>query len=331
VKIRTLFLALLLAVTAVTAVVAVADETQTVLTSDGVVYAVDNSTRSELRLIRRVGEERQTLVVPSTEDPAFDTQAHLLWDDATSMLFVVWHRSHDRSDQIVMTRLGADGTWADPLLVATGSSAKRAGLQTVLARVGAGETATTLIHVAWWSINADPVAEYALMAFEQGQHLSTMVADLKTLAGANGAADNDYEPVTEVLHPPLAMARSGAAGVDVVFGSPTSTILTRVILEPKVRGDARLWKPSRKGGGITPRAGLMSANGDPVKAILSHGRIVLYTPDEKFRFVMFNNGEWTPQRMIQLDEKLTRDAMVQELRRTVQELAIDEDGATVIE
>jgi len=325
---------LLIFVLLVTAFTAVADETNTVLTSGGVVYTVDPSSRTQLELIRRSGEARDTVAVPTTEDAAIESQAQLLWDDATSILFVLWHRSMDRSDQILCARLDADGNWSDPFLVATGSAAKRAGLQVALTKATTGNgQMTTLVHAAWWSINANPVAEYALIAFENGQHISTSVVDLETLAGSNGPADYDTEPVREVLHPPLAMARSENGDVDVVFGSTLSTRLTRVIVTPKIRSDARLWKPSKKGGGYTPRAGLMSANGDPVKAILSQGgRIVLYTPDTKFRFVMYQNGQWTPERMIQLDSKLTREQMVQELQRTVEQLEVsDEPVQTVVE
>lgn len=320
---RKCFLVLLIVVSAA----AVADETQFVLTSGGVAYAVDNTSRGELRLIRRTGADRATILVPTTQDDAIESQAQLLWDDASETLFVVWHRSLDRVDQILLARLDKNGYWSDSFLIATGSAAKRAGLQVAMTKAVANGKTATLVHAAWWSINANPVAEYALVAFEDGQHMSTVVSDLQQLAGSNGGFDFDDEPVHEVLHPPLAMARSGSgAGVDIVFGAPNSTRLTRLIANPRVRPDARLWKPSRVGGGVTPKSGLMSANGDPVKAILSRGRIVLYTPDTKFRFVMYQNGQWTPERMIQLDSKLTKEQMVAELSRTVEQLELEDEG-----
>lgn len=327
--IRKLLIITLLALAAV----ATADDTQTVLTSGGVVYTVDNSTRGELRLVRRSGEERESILVPTTQDDAIESQAQLLWDDASQTLFVVWHRSLDRVDQILINRLRKDGNWSDSFLIATGSSAKRAGLQVALTKAVADGKTATLVHAAWWSVNANPVAEYALVAFEDGQHISTIVEDLQVLAGS-ALSNFDNEPVREVLHPPLAMARAGAgAGVDVVFGAPNSTRLTRVVLNPRIRMDARLWKPSKGGGGgVTPRAGLMSANGNPLKVILSHGRIVLYAPDTKFRFVMYQNNQWTPERMIQLDAKLTKEQMVSELHRTVEQLELgDEPVQSVIE
>ena len=320
---------LILCLLLLTALTAAADETQTVLTSDGVVYTVDSTSRTQVRLIRRVADEQSTIVVPTTEDNAIESQTQLLWDNAASTLYVVWHRSTDRTDQLFLSRLDADGNWADPTIIATGNGARRAGLQVAMTKVAAGGSVTTLIHAAWWSINAKPVAEYALLAFENGEFLSVTVDDLQELAGANGIHDDDTEPVTEVLHPPLAMARGTGASVDVVFGSPYNTRLTRIVLEPRrVRPDVRIWRPGRKGGSLTPRAGLMSASGDPVKVILNQGRVVLYTPDNEFRFVIFLNGKWTPERMIRLDAKLTREQMVQELNRTIESLVSDEQPAS---
>lgn len=317
---------LILSLLLLTAVSAAADETQTVLTSEGVVYTVDPTYRTQVRLIRRVADAQSIVVVPTTEDAAIESQTQLLWDNASSTLYVVWHRSTDRTDQLFLSRLDAEGNWADPIIIATGNGARRAGLQVAMTKVAGGGSTTTLIHAAWWSINDEPIAEYALLAFENGEFLSVTVDDLQELAGANGINDDDTEPVTEVLHPPLAMARGTGSSVDVVFGSPYNTRLTRIALEPRrVRPDVRIWKPSRKGGGLTPRAGLMSANGDPVKVILNQGRVVLYTPDNEFRFVIFLNGKWTPERMIKLDSKLTREQMVQELNRTIESLEISDE------
>jgi hypothetical protein len=312
VKIRTLTVAVLLVLSAFAAA---GKHAPAVLTDDGVVYTVAPLPAPLLQLVRREGARRQTIVVPTLDDATI-TEAQLAFDSATSTLFVVWHAG----DSVYVGRRASDGTWAEPIMVDLG--AKRAGLEIVLTRV----TSTTLLHVAWWKIEDEPVAEYALLAFDDRQHVSSFVSDLNSLVGSNSAADYsaDNEPMSAVLHPPLAMARAGAAGVDIVFGSGSSTRLTRIILDPKIRVDARLWKPSRKGGGQTPRSGLMSANGDPVEAILSQGRIILYTPDTNFRFVILEKGRWSPERMIQLDENLTREQLVEELRKTVERLEIDE-------
>lgn len=312
-KIRTLALAGLLFLSAFAAF---GEHSRAVLTNDGIVYTIGSLPTQLLKLERREGERRQTVFVPT--EGGIVTEAQLAYDSVTSTLFVVFHAD----DSVYVTRQLAGETWTDPLLIDLG--AKRAGLELVITRA----ESTTLLHAVWWKLGHEPAAEYALLAYDGSEHLSTFVGDLNALAGGNTASDNDssagHELMGEVLHPPLAMARAGAAGVDVVYGETTSTRLRRVVLEPKVRPDVRIWKPGRKGSSVTPRAGLMSASGDPVKVILNKGRIILYTPDKNFRFVMYESGRWSPERMIQLDEHLTRDQMVEQLRKTVERLEIED-------
>jgi hypothetical protein len=66
---------------------------------------------------------------------------------------------------------------------------------------------------------------------------------------------------------------------------------------------------------------MVTSDTSPVQAFISKGRVVLYRPDEKFRFVVFENGAWSPERMIQLDETLTSDELLRELHATVDDLA----------
>lgn len=316
---------------AIGAVAALADGPQAVLSTDGAVYTVSDESNTELRIVRRVGTQRSTYLVPTTGDDGIESDANLAWDAANKTLYVMWHRSGDRTDQIFLARFYSDGTWSDPLLVATGAQVQRVGLEMVMTRAKIDSThSATLIHAAWWSMGAQPVAEYALVAFENGEHTSTSISDLKTLSGISSDS-LELEAMNEVLHPPLAIERSGTMGVDVVFGAPNSTAVTRVTLEPKLRADARLWKPGRKGGSLTPKAGLMSANGEPVQALLSKGRIVLYTPDNKFRFVIYDRGKWSSEHMIALDENLTSQELVHELRKAVEQLDDVEPAQTIIE
>ena len=316
-KIRTLAVCLLF----VSATVALADHgsTPAVLMKDGSVYTVAPLPASQLELVRRAGEERLPVLVPGTDDEAIETEAQLAYDAATSTLFVVFHSG----DSLFISRLLPDGTWTGPMMIYTGA-AERAGLVVAVTHV----QTTTLLNAVWWDLGDQPVAKYALVAFEDNEFVSSYDANLAELAGANGASgviDEQPEAMTEVLHPPLAMAKTAkGGGVEIVFGDDQSTRLTRLILEPKIRGDVRIWKPGRRAGKPMPRAGLMSVTGEPVKALLSEGgRIVLYTPETQFRFVIYENGEWSPERMIQLDERLTREKLVEELRKAAERLEID--------
>lgn len=294
---------------------AMGDQASAVLTSEGVVYTLGVLPSAQLELIRREGDRRETLVVPSTDDAASETAAQLAYDSTTSTLYVVW----TKEDSVNVVRRFADGTWSQPLQIDLGE--QRLGLEIALTRA----EGFTLLHAAWWRMRETPVAEYALLAFENGEAVSTFVSDLDSMALDTFTADSgEPEIMNAHLHPPLAMARSGAAGVEIVYGSHDSTRLTRLVFEPRIRPDVRIWKPSRVGGRHTPRAGLMSATGDPVQALLSDGRIVLYTPDTEFRFVIYEGGKWSPERMLQIDEGLTREQIIETLRETIKHLEAGE-------
>lgn len=297
---------------------------ESVLTSDSTLWTVSAPAETtRLELTRRNGEIREAMVIPTTEDAALESNARLAWDRRSSTLFVVWNRVAEGADEILVAALRDDNTWSGPLVVA-GDGAKRASLQVVLthvhedATVEKSATDTTLLHAVWWKIDGDRVlAEYALLAFEQFSHIST---DVSTLSPVEEQGISEMEDTGDAIHPPLAMIRS-EEGVEVIFGESDSTAVNRVKLSPhKIVGEARIWRPGRAGGGVrTPSARLVSANAEPVQAFISNGRIVLYTPDAKFRYSIFDDGQWTPIRMIELDEKLTSDHFLRELRRTVEE------------
>jgi hypothetical protein len=297
-----------------------AEEVQTALAPDGTLYAVAKSEGSRLELSRRRGDARETLVVPGTDDEAIESQARLAYDTAAGTLFVLWHRAAEGVDEIRLASLDADG-WTEAPVVASGADARRAALQLVLthARGEGDEADSTLLHLAWWSIGTRVVPEYALVAYENGQHLSTELLDLEAVADAPEAMD--YEETGKAEHPPLAMARRGS-GVDVVFGRDHSTAITRVRVEARrIAGNARPWRPGGRSLQSTGAARLISNGSAPVQAMVGGDRVVLYTPDEKFRYLIFAAGQWTPIRMIELDENVTTEDLLQELRRTLDENA----------
>lgn len=295
---------------------------QTVLLPDSTLYAIDAKASGQLELSRRRGDVRETLIVPTTEDDAIESQAQLAYDAVTNSVYVIWHRGGEGIDEIRLASLNAEDAWSDPLLVSDGAASHRAGLQMVLthAREKGDQSDTTLVHAAWWSVGAALTPDYALVAFEGGRHLSTEVADLQSFATNSASlAAAEHEDTGGAEHPPLVLARAGHA-VDVVFGASQTTSVTRVRVEPKrISAEARIWRPSGRTSQHTGPARLVAHSSAPVQAFVSGERVVLYTPEAQFRYSVFDNGEWTPVRMIELDENLTSEHLLQELRRTVEE------------
>ncbi len=317
-----------------------AEPMQTALTPSNVLYSIaPDGDLPLLEITQRKADVVTTLLVPGTDDAAVESHPRLVWDDAGKQLFVVWHRNDETGDEIRLAALSADGTWSEPLTISGCATAKRAALQIAVTHVaseaieGEEPAVTTLVNIAWWKLGANgQTPEYALVAFENGAHVSTQVENLFDLAAVrSGTSELDQDNTYEALHPPLALSRgANASEVEIVFGSQYSTALTRVKIQPKkVEAQTRMWRPGRVGGGGIPKAGLASMSAAPVRSFLSNGRIVLYTPDQQFRYVVYENGAWTPVRMIKLDETLTGDALVEHLRRTIdeQESTSEVDGA----
>lgn len=288
---------------------------QTVLTNDATVWAANEaSVTVKLDLMRREGDEISFVRVPGTEDPVIESHPRLAYDHATGALFAMWRHG----DEIRVSRRDASGRWSDARPVTRGESLD--GLQLVLTRAAG----TTLLHGAWWS---GATAEYALVAFDGPEVLSSVVMALDQLANVRVAA-HEPEETGAAVHPPLAMVRSGE-GVDVAYGAQRTTTITRLTIRPeKVSADARMWRPSGRSGRRTGPAGLTSLTTDAVQSFIVDGRLVLFTPDARFRYVVFDDGRWTPVRMFALDEKLTSEELVRALRRSVLEHGAGDDPVT---
>jgi hypothetical protein len=295
---------------------------QTVLTPDSSLYAIDNKPGAKLELIRRRGEVRDPLVVPTTDDDAIDSQARIAYDTTADVVYVLWHRAAEGVDELRLASVNAAGEWSEVRTIASGADVKRAGLQLAIthAREEGDTTDTTLVHAAWWSVGETFAPEYAVAAFEGVQYLSTETANLETLVSEDYYASAvEKEDTGNAEHPPLVMSRAGR-NVDVLFGGKDTTAVTRVRVEPqRISIEARIWRPSGRSLQKTTPGKLIAHGTEAVQAFVAGERVVLFTPDQQFRYIVYDNGEWTPIRMIELDENLSSDHVLQELRRTVEE------------
>jgi len=292
-----------------------AAQVETALAEDNMLWSVDGSAaHPSLVLTLRIGDDQQLVAVPTTDDDALDAQPRLSWDAASRTLFVVWRRLGANGDEIRLARRYASGRWAPPIVIAEGMNAARAGVQFTITNSGA--ESATLVHVAWWTLGERPVAQYALAAFQGAELLSTSVDNLDELASVLLSATGE-EDTGKAVHPPLAMVRSGE-GVEIAYGAPRTTVLTRLQIEPrKVAENARIWRPSGKQGRRTPAAQLVSLSSAPVESFIVGGNVVLYTPESRFRYVILEDQQWTPVRMLATDETVTSEDLVRELRRSV--------------
>jgi hypothetical protein len=305
-----------------------------VLTPGGIRYAiVADPAGPQVEIARAEGDLRATLVAPTTQDAGPETQAQLSYDSATGMVYVAWARENAGGSEIRFASVNAQGEWSTPRMVAAGSGAYR-NLHLVLTHAQESGEVTTLVHLAWWSVNGrlrEP--EYALFAFDGGMPLSGEVANLFELAESTGRertiASFEYE--LDAIHPPLTMARNGDS-VDVAFGSVESTEITRLnVVARKPRPDVRIWKPLGRNASRTPRTGEMLTSGEAVHGVIINGRLALYSASDVFRFIVLRaDGAWSDVHSVRIDEENTVDDLVRDLRHTVQELLDHEEEASEI-
>lgn len=293
------------------------------LTPDGSRYSVEPSTESsQLLLVRVSGDVRDTFAVPTTDDEAIESEPHVAYDALTGALYVVWTRRSEGAEELRYA-VRTDGAWSAPQTITSGAE-RILGSQVIVTHGVEDDPDVSLIHVAWWKV-AEAMAEpwYALVALERDQEPVTSFANLVDLAALSIGSEAASEPedTGAAVHPPLAMSRNGQE-VHVVFGAQQQTTVTSVVIKPrKVGGTARIFVPVGRTGTRTPRANLVSSNTAPLQAIISrNGRIVLYALGDRFSYVVLDNGEWTPVRSLKVDEKMTLDHVLKDLRNTVEEL-----------
>ena len=302
------------------------------LTPDGVRYAIEPMPESpQVEIARAEGQKRARLVVPSTQDVSPEYDAQLAFDSSTNTLFVVWSREGGFGSEIRYAMLNENGDWSIPRLITAGAGSYR-GLQFVLTHPS-DDPAVTLLHAGWWSLNGTRAdAEYALFAFENGRFVSGDVQDLESLASIQyDVTAGEYEDTGNPLHPALALERNGDT-VDVIFGSRTTTAVTRLnVTARKVGPNVRIWKPVGRSGGRTQRANLTSSDpGSPVYGFIRKGNVALYTVGEDFRFVVLNgDGTWSPIREVRIDEDNTADDLLRELQHVVEEMTEQEEATAV--
>ena len=299
-----------------------------VLTGKGLFYSIEKPDEgNSVLLMRRSGGVKVMLVVPSTVDDTRDHFAQLEYDRVTDRLFVIWVRDAEKSSDVMMSWLDPDGSWSDPLVVASavGGAAARDGLRTVLTRASADGTRATLIHVASWVRERDSLTgEYSLVAFESGRQTSISSATFEQLGdrALQMPLGDDVDVVT--TFPALAM-KAVADGIDLVYGREQGTTVTRLHIAPRMEPHARLWKPVGRSGGTMPPAHFAATSSTPVRALFSGDRVVLYTNEKVFRFVVFEGGTWSPAREFVLDHTLTGDALLSHIRQSIEEELTPED------
>ncbi|HJQ36595.1 MAG TPA: hypothetical protein VKB93_05610 [Thermoanaerobaculia bacterium] len=291
-----------------------------VLTSKGVLYSIEKTGDSRsILLTRRSGDGKALMVIPSTVDEARDDRAQLEYDRGTDRVYAFWVHEGKSSD-VMMSWLGNDGEWAEAEVVSSAPALiQRDELRTAISRSASGGGRATLFHVASWVRDGEVLfGDYSLVAFEFGEHTSTYNTNFQLLDARTNPNSESDDMIVVNPFPALALAPSGD-GVDIVYGYEQGTAVTRLHVTPRLEPNARAWKPLGRTVGSLPPAHFAANSVEPVKAIFARDRVVLFTEEKVFRFVVFENGSWSETRELALDDKLTGEALMNQLKRFIEE------------
>jgi hypothetical protein len=300
------------------------------LTRDGVVYTVDSVPAQPgttiLRLSVQNGDRTDAMYIPETLAAGYHRNPALAFDAETATLFVLWERGISqpvRSDIAVVSY--QDGKWGHATRIPSPGTDSYHNLRLGVTRKiehGTGTSAVSLselhLHAVWWSDSVErgeEWARYAMLTVQAGEivaytvHDMTQFIDVSKTNEAGSALSSQ-----EVLRHPALIESSNGESIDVVFGSFKTKSLHRVTLKPTF--DGRLRTPiGVHGGGLGAPA--FQDNSTARISTLSDGdRIVFYKmATNAVKYVMYNDGAWSAERSIALNETVTADAAVEAIRR----------------
>lgn len=319
-KARILFFVLALAVAAF----ATAQPLESVLTPAGELFTLDVVGEGQaLALTKRVGGEREQIIIPATAGEELDHDGRLLYDTATELLFVLFRRD---SGDVVLTTLDKEGVWSDEHVLSLGDGSHRSGLRAAITHDTDGEVAMTFVHAIWWQQGEQLVPSYGLVAYEGVERVSSYTGSLVELANSirNGSNHDGSAPEDSL---PLLAISGTAKEADVVFGSLETPSATRIKILPKKRGEAKIWIPVGRTGGNMPHPKFASASKGSAQVMIVGTRVVVYSSNENvFHFSVYTEGEWGPVRSLKLDESMTARQVESALRRAVSEYHTSADA-----
>ncbi|HWW61742.1 MAG TPA: hypothetical protein VN181_10280 [Thermoanaerobaculia bacterium] len=314
-RLRPFAIAFLLTLTAAGSLSAATEgSSDPLLTPDGTLFLMQRSADGRsLQLVQRTDDVRAVEVVPATSYTLRVSDPRIAYEPNSKTLVALWRRAGfgNHGDEIVVTTLDNNGSWSTPHVVAPGS-VSHADLQIAVSRTtrpnyGDYPVPVLLIHAVW---RAKPETgerpEYALLAYEGAQLVSSYQADLANLAGFFDAEDNG-----DTTSRPLTIS-TGDDTVDIVFGLPGSTTLSRLRFKPQL--DARVFIPTGKQHSRMSYLEVESTG--HINALTVGKHVVLYTVDANmFRYSINTDGMWEPVHSLRVDDKVTADDIIRELLR----------------
>jgi hypothetical protein len=307
------------------------------LAGDGTLYTVESvvSDTAGVKTFGRVlvltvqnGAESRSMVVPASLSGGYHAEPAIGYDPDSKTLFVFWvsARNNGLASDLLFCSY-QNGKWSEPTALDRVDWDLRHNLRIAVTRktdqVDESGKHTLIpevtVHAVWWQESGyGEWGRYAMITLDKGNVSSVQTQNLSEFAGPSDVpATADPQFNAEILRHPAVFDTTGHDSVDIVYGDVTTRKIHRLNLRPTAMGRLRI-PIGHHGGSIdSPRVKALSL-GTPVNVITGGDDNLAFYFDgnDALTYVVFKNGEWST-RTLALNDRVTRDAAVDALRRMV--------------
>ncbi len=305
------------------------------LTSDGTLYTVESVSPDNVPNLRTIsqrvllltvqrGTASSTSAVPASLNGGWNGYPSLAFDPQSKTLFIFWQTALNgflTSDLFVCSY--QNGAWGVPTALDNVSWAVRENLHIALTRqtetMAADGSPTSIpeitVHAVWWQQDGSTEwARYAMLTMDNGNVSSIQIRNVSDfLAHRDSPAATPSD--NEILRHPVILESAAHDTVDVVFGDLAANKMHRIALKPVANGRLRIPIGVREVPIVAPVAKIDATSSVSAFASSNDSLAFYFTASQSMNYLLYKDGVWSPMRSIALNEKITRDAAVEALRR----------------
>jgi len=319
---------------------AAAEVSDMLLSSSGSFYTVSTETPTatdasdaitHLVLTEHRGDQTVREIIPASAVRGSHNNAHLGYDSESGTLFVFWIQHFGfLYNQLLFCTRDNTGAWSPATAFGSPYSFPQNLRISVTRKVVDATDESThqalTVHATWWEFDSQTGLEspqYRMLPIQDGRVVDVSSLDLNAYVDRTAFGPEDID--ASVLKYPMLSSSSQQDSVLLVYGDTQNRTFTKVRITPTrgVVANGRLRVPVGKsdGGFKAPRFAVSSTT--RLEGIFGgQTPAAFYTlADGALRYVLLNgiDGEWSENRTVSLDDKVTSGAAVDALRRMVTE------------
>ncbi len=309
------------------------------LTEDGTFYWVDVvmvdegaiPANSLLQLNAQDNQGVESSVIPGSDKIGSNFEPSVAWDETGDTLFVFWvHMPSMMATEILFTSYH-NGEWSEVISIDRDTFHYRKNLRIATTRyhLDLDEEGNevmvpgTAIHAVWWDEDGwGETAQYAILAFEEGAVKSIERFSLVDLIDRSEQERSALPPGFNraFFEVPTITPHPSADGVEVIFGDLELDVLHKIDIIP-IRADGVLTIPTGVRGSEPIRPTFQFENStisdlEFLSGGAKSGQIAaVWRENGSMVFSRYIDGNWSQPKSVLLNDRVSRDHVVQGLRR----------------